>query len=318
MKFEGIIPPVVTPFRADTSVDEGAYADVIEVMIAAGVHGIIAGGTTGEFYALTPEERVGQFALAREVIKGRVPLLCGVNDITTAGACAFAEAAVAAGADGLLLAAPYYSLPTQEELARHCLAIDRAAGLPIMLYNYPGRTGVEMSREFLDRVGESGNFQCIKEASGDINRLHMLANSYPTIQLSCGAEDQALEFFVWGATSWVTPMGNFFAEEVVAFYDTCVKQADYLTARRIMAALLPLTTLLESGGQLIQCTKFACDYFGLRTGPVRPPLAALDETVAGSLGEILTKTQAAIRTILRDAQKGQGRAASGIRLVDQA
>ncbi len=318
MKFEGIIPPAVTPFNSDGSLDEAGYAEIIEAMIAAGVHGIIAGGTTGEFYALTPEERVRQFALAKQAIKGRVPLLCGVNDITTAGACAFAKAAREAGADALLLAPPYYSLPTQEELAGHCLAIDRAAGLPIMLYNYPGRTGVEMGRDFLDRVSESDNFQCIKEASGDINRLHMLANSHTNIQLSCGAEDQALEFFVWGATSWVTPMGNFFAGEVVAFYDTCVKQADFVTARRIMAALLPLTTLLESGGQLIQCTKFACDFFGLRTGPVRPPLAALDETVAGSLGEMLTQTQSTIRAILQETRGSQARPAAGIRLVDQA
>ncbi len=301
MRFKGILPPVITPINDDHSIDEDGYAAVIEYMIENGVHGIIVGGTTGEFYALSAEERVRQFGFAKDVIKGRAQLVCGVNDITTAGACGFAAAARDAGADGILVAAPYYSLPTEPEHAAHCLAIDKAANLPILLYNYPGRTGVSMGEDFLDRVCKSSNIKSIKEASGDINRLHLLANNYPGIELSCGAEDQALEFFVWGATSWVTPMGNFFAEEVVALYDICAKQQDFAKARRIMAALLPLTTVLEGGGQLIQCTKVAVAFFGLPAGTVRPPLKPLEESAADRLRDILTTTRATIQTILAEA-----------------
>lgn len=301
MDFKGIIPPVITPINDVHSIDEDGFAAVIEYMIEKGVHGIIVGGTTGEFYALSPEERVRQFRFAKEIIKTRVPLVCGVNDISTKGACGFAEAARDAGADGILVAAPYYSLPTELENAAHCLAIDKAANLPIMLYNYPGRTGVVMGEDFLDIVSKSSNFRSIKEASGDINRLHMLANHYPSMELSCGAEDQALEFFVWGATSWVTPMGNFFAEEVIALYDACVKEQNFVKARRIMSALLPLTTVLEGGGQLIQCTKFACAVFGLPAGGVRPPMKPLEESAMDSLRDILTTTKSAIQTILSEA-----------------
>ena len=301
MDFKGIIPPVITPINDVHSIDEDGFAAVIEYMIEKGVHGIIVGGTTGEFYALSPEERVRQFRFAKEIIKTRVPLVCGVNDISTKGACGFAEAARDAGADGILVAAPYYSLPTELENAAHCLAIDKAANLPIMLYNYPGRTGVVMGEDFLDIVSKNSNFRSIKEASGDINRLHMLANYYPSMELSCGAEDQALEFFVWGATSWVTPMGNFFAEEVIALYDACVKEQNFVKARRIMSALLPLTTVLEGGGQLIQCTKFACAFFDLPAGTVRPPLAPLEESAKDSLRDILTTTKSAIQTILFEA-----------------
>ncbi len=298
MNFEGIIPPLMTPLNDDFSIDEDGFAAVIEYMIEKGVHGVIVGGTTGEFYALTPEERVRQFKFSKDVIKGRVPLVCGVNDISTTGACGFAEAARDAGADGLLLAAPYYSLPTEAEHAIHSLAIDRAANLPIMLYNYPGRTGVMMGEEYLARISGSPNFKSIKEASGDINRVHLLANNYPDIALSCGAEDQALEFFVWGATSWVTPMGNFFAEEVVALYDACVKDKDFDKGRRIMSALLPLTTVLEGGGQLLQCTKFAGDFYDLPTGPVRPPMQSLDERAKDDLRQILVTAKADIQSIL--------------------
>ena len=301
MNFKGIIPPVITPINNDHSIDEDGFAAVIEYMIEKGVHGIIVGGTTGEFYALSAEERVRQFNFAKEIIKTRVPLVCGVNDISTAGACFFAEAARDAGADGLLVAAPYYSLPTEPENAAHCLAIDKAANLPIMLYNYPGRTGVVMGEDFLDRVSKSPNFRSIKEASGDIDRLHLLANNYPSLELSCGAEDQALEFFVWGATSWVTPMGNFFAEEVIALYDACVEEQNFIRARRIMAALLPLTNVLEGGGQLIQCTKFASAFFGLPAGAVRPPLKPLEERAMDSLRDILTTTRSAIQTILSES-----------------
>ncbi len=300
MIFEGIIPPVITPFRDDGSFDAAAQAEVIDYMIGAGVHAIIVGGTTGEFYTLSAEERVAQFRSARDAIAGRVPMICGVNDIRTAGACGFAKAARDVGADAILVAAPYYSLPTEDELAAHCLAVEAAAGLPIILYNYPGRTGVMMGEAFLDRVTENANFQCIKESSGDIDRLHLLANRYPGLALSCGAEDQALEFFVWGATSWVTPMGNFFAEEVVAFYEACAADADFAKARRMMAALLPLTTVLERGGKLLQCTKAAAKFYGLPAGTVRPPMQPLDDAQEAELRDVLTSTKGALGEILAD------------------
>jgi len=300
MSFNGIIPPVITPLNSDLSIDEDGFAAVIEYMIDKGVHGIIVGGTTGEFYALSAEERVRQFKFAKDVIKGRAQFVCGVNDITTAGACDFAVAAREAGADGILLAAPYYSLPSEKENAVHCLMVDKAANLPIMLYNYPGRTGVMMGKDYLDIVSQNPNFSSIKEASGDIDRLHLLANNYPSIELSCGAEDQALEFFVWGATSWVTPMGNFFAEEVVALYDVCVNQQDFIKGRKIMSALLALTTVLEGGGQLIQCTKFACDMYGLPAGPVRPPMQLLDTGATKILEEVLKSAKTEIQTILSE------------------
>ncbi len=302
MRFTGIIPPVVTPFHADGSIDQNGYGAVIEFMLGHGVHGIIAGGTTGEYYALSKAERIQQFTVAKDIINGRVPLICGVNDISTHGACEYAVAAKQAGVDGLLIAAPYYSLPSEIELAAHCAAIDEAANLPVMLYNYPGRTGVNMGREFLDHVVERPNFRCIKEASGDINRVHLLASDYPQIDLSCGAEDQALEFFVWGATSWVTPMGNFFAEEVVAFYDTCVQRRDFDTARKMMHALLPLTTVLEASGKLLQCTKLACAHYELPAGPVRKPMQSLDAEMQERVLQVLDTAKAELQMFLRAAQ----------------
>ena len=296
--FTGIIPPLITPFNDDFSVNESGYAALIEYQIAGGVHAIIVGGTTGENYALSGDERARQFRFAREVIGGRVPMICGVNDMTTGAACALAEAARDAAADGLLVAAPPYSLPTEDELATHCLAVDRAADLPIMLYNYPARTGVNMGENFLRRVAQNKNFRCIKEASGDVSRIHLLVREFPNLALSCGAEDQALEFFVWGASSWVTPMGNFFIDEVVAFYNACAVEKDFDKARRMMHALLPLTSVLEGGGQFAQSVKYACELQSLPAGPVRPPLQAMNGKSKEELREVITRAQTELRDII--------------------
>jgi 4-hydroxy-tetrahydrodipicolinate synthase len=268
---------------------------MIEHLIEQGVHGIVIGGTTGENYALSPEERIRQFQFASRRIKGRVPWIAGINDIRTEAVCAFARAARKAKAGALLLAVPPYSVPNQKELALHALKVDRAACMPIMLYNYPGRSGTEFGHEFLERVARSTNFHAIKESSGDINRVHMLAREFPHLQLSCGADDQALEFFVWGARSWVCAAANFFAPECIALYERCVKEGDFGTGRRIMKAMLPLMTVLERGGKFVQCVKYACELSGLPAGEtVRLPLRPMKKELKRKLRDAL---QIARRTI---------------------
>lgn len=207
MLFEGIYTPVVTPYHDDFSLNEVALKQTIDFLIDAGVHGLIIAGTTGEYYAQSTQERLEMMTRAAALIDGRLPMIIGTGAIRTEDSVMFAQAAKAAGADALLIATPPYAYPTAREIALHALAIDKAANLPAMLYNYPGRMSVNMDAETLDRLGRSPNFCAIKESSGDPNRLHMLARDYPQIQLSCGMDDQALEFFAWGARSWVCVRG---------------------------------------------------------------------------------------------------------------
>ena len=127
--------------------------------------------------------------------------------------------------------------------------------------------GVHMGEEFLDRVGRSRNFCAIKESSGDINRVHLLARDYPHVQLSCGMDDQALEFFAWGARSWVCGGSNFLPAEHLALYQACAVEGDFNKGRRIMSALMPLMRVLEQGGKFIQCIKYGSELAGY--GPVR-------------------------------------------------
>jgi 4-hydroxy-tetrahydrodipicolinate synthase len=289
MQFEGIYTPVITPFHNDGSIDEQGFAQVIEFLIDAGTHGIVVAGTTGEYYAQTTEERTHLMQFAHQVINGRVPMMVGVGAIRTEDSIELAQIARQTGADALLVNSPPYVLPTETENAAHALAIDKAADLPIMLYNYPGRTGVGMGEDYLNQVSASRNFCAIKESSGDINRLHLLANDFPNIQLSCGADDQALEFFVWGARSWVCAGGNFAPEAHIALYEACVVRQDFITGRKIMAAMLPLMSVLEQGGKFGQCIKHATALRGLPAGPPRNPLAPLNESEQAALAEVIQK-----------------------------
>ncbi len=299
MQFEGIYTPIITPFRDDDlSIDFDIFGTIIDWQADNGVHGIIVGGSTGEFFSLTQEERVEQFNFAVERVAGRLPVIAGVNDLLVDRCHELAAAARDAGADALLVAAPPYGLPGQDELAAHCLEIDRVAGLPIILYNYPGRTGVPMEREFLDRIVESANFQAIKESSGEIDRIQMLAREYPELQLSAGSEDLVLEFFAWGARSWVSVVANFFPKEAVRFYEICVLEKDFETGRKIMSALLPLMICLEKGGKFLQSVKYACELLGRPGGPVRPPFLPMNEELRGEVSEIVGTAQNSLRTIL--------------------
>ncbi|MGB5869898.1 MAG: dihydrodipicolinate synthase family protein [Albidovulum sp.] len=287
MKFEGIYTPVITPHRDDGRIDREGFAAMIDYLIGAGVHGIINGGSTGEYYAQSVEERIEMAGLARDVIGHRVPLIIGTVAIRLEDSIAMAEAAAKIGADAILVGSPPYSVPTERENALNALAIDRAADLPVMLYNYPGRMGINMGEEFLDRVGRSRNFCAIKESSGDINRVHLLARDYPHIQMSCGMDDQALEFFAWGGRSWVCGGSNFLPAEHIALYRACAVEGDFDKGRRIMSAMMPLMRVLEQGGKFIQCIKHGVEMEGLRAGPPRPPLKALNKDDRRQLEQVV-------------------------------
>ncbi len=287
MKFEGIYTPVITPHDENGAIDRDGFAAMIEQLIASGVHGIINGGSTGEYYAQSMDERMEMASLAKDVIGDRLPLIVGTVAIRLEDSILMAEHAARIGAAAILVGSPPYSVPTERENALNALAIDRAADLPVMLYNYPGRMGINMGEEFLDRVGRSRNIVAIKESSGDINRVHLLARDYPHIQMSCGMDDQALEFFAWGARSWVCGGSNFLPREHVALWRACAVEGNFDKGRRIMSAMMPLMRVLEQGGKFIQCIKHGCEMNGFHAGPPRPPLKPLNKDDKRQLEQVV-------------------------------
>ena len=298
MQFEGIYTPVITPYHNDFSLNQDALEATINRLIEAGVHGLIIAGTTGEYYAQSTDERVEMMSVAHEIIAGRRPMIVGTGAIRTEDSILYAKAAKKAGADALLIATPPYAYPTGREIALHALAIDRAADLPAMLYNYPGRMCVNMDEETLDRLGRSPNFCAIKESSGDPNRLHMLARNYPHIALSCGMDDQALEFFAWGARSWVCAGSNFAPEAHIALYQSCAVEGNFTKGRAIMSAMLPLMRVLEQGGKFVQCIKYGLTLRGIDAGPPRKPLQPLNKDDKRQLAEVIATMDIAIAHIM--------------------
>lgn len=301
MKYEGIYTPAVTPLASDGQIDKKAFAAILEYLIGSGVHGIIIGGSTGEYYAHTPQERFDLAAYAKDVIGGRLPLIVGTGATRTEDAIEYAKAAKAIAADAILVTTPPYALPTDQENALHAIAIDRAAGLPIMLYNYPGRMGVSMGEEYLARVSRLKNVVAIKESSGDMARVHLLARHYPQIQLSCGWDDQALEFFAWGARSWVCAGSNFLPREHVALYKACVVEKDFDKGRKIMSAMMPLMNALD-GGKFVQSIKYGCELNGFDVGSVRSPLRPLNSDEKRGLRTVVNTLKRSIAQVALEAE----------------
>lgn len=300
MKFEGIYTPAITPLTATGQIDNAAFADVLEYLIESKVHGIIIGGSTGEYYAHTAQERIDLAAHAKEVIGNRVALIVGTGAIRTEDSVEYAKAARAIKADAILVGSPPYALPTEQENAIHALAVDQAAGLPIMLYNYPGRMSVSMGDDYFKAVSASKNVVAIKESSGDMAQVHRLATQYPHIALSCGWDDQALEFFAWGARSWVCAGSNFVPREHIALYEACVIEKDFDKGRKIMSAFMPLMDFLE-GGKFVQAIKAGCAFNGLRTGSVRALLQPLFEDEKQALETVISNLKRDVARIVGGA-----------------
>jgi len=274
MEFEGVHTPIITPFDGADAIDLGALERLIEFQLDAGVAGLIPAGSTGEFYALTEHERLNLLRFVAERAKGRCVLTAGANAATTSEVIRFARAAGEYGYDAIMLAPPYYSLPAQDELLAHFRAVLKSVDIPIVLYNFPARAGVEIGYQVLDGLAEEKNIVAIKESSGDINRLYAIRQRYQgRIQLVCGGDDQAFDYVAWGTKAWICGAANVApAQHVSLWNDGC--RGDFEASRRTMERVMPLVQSME-GGKYIQKAKYGVELAGLPAGHARAPLLPL-------------------------------------------
>ena len=287
--FEGVYSAMVTPMTADEEVDYQTLSDFANYLIEEGeVQGLIPLGSTGEYYALSNQEREAVVKTTLESASGRVPVLIGANGGSTRQIITFSRQAEDLGAAGLLLAAPYYSLPTPDELYRHFKAVNDSVGIPIMLYNYPGRTGVDMQPDLIERLAELKNIRYVKESTGDATRVsEIIRRCGERIAVFCGCDTLALESIMMGAVGWVGGVVNALPRAHVRLFELAVGKKDLFAARNLYYKLLPVLALMEGGGQYTQFVKAACALKGHPVGPPRKPLcSACDEDVA-KLKELL-------------------------------
>jgi 4-hydroxy-tetrahydrodipicolinate synthase len=171
-----------------------------------------------------------------------------------------------------------------------------------MLYNYPGRMGVSMGETYFTRVSQSRNVVAIKESSGDMGQLHLLARRFPNIALSCGWDDQALEFFAWGARSWVCAGSNFLPSEHIALYNACAVEKNFDKGRRIMSAMMPLMNLLDEG-KFVQKIKHGCALVGLKAGRPRLPLMPLNAEDEERLAAVVAELKREVAVVTRPSEE---------------
>jgi len=285
--FSGVFTAMVTPMTADQQLDLDALAKLTEHLIGHGIHGLCPLGSTGEYYALSDEERLQVIETVIKTADGRVPVVPGTNSGGTQQIVEYSKQAEQAGAAGVLLAAPYYSLPTDDELFEHFRAISDGIGIPIMLYNYPGRTGVDMDPALVARMADIENVKYIKESSGDIPRVSEIIDLCgDRMTVFCGCDTGALESFVSGAVGWVSGAPNFLPAEHVKMFELSVVQRDFEAARQHGATFLPILRLLESG-KYTQLVKHGCGLKGYPVGPTRQPLLPVSAEEGAVLKELV-------------------------------
>ncbi len=291
--FRGTYTALVTPFR-DGKIDAPAFEKLIEGQIAAGITGIVAVGTTGESPTLSHDEREQVIRLAVTIANGRCQVLAGTGSYSTSEAVAATAAAEKLGVDGVLVVAPYYNKPSQEGLFRHFRAIAQATKLPIMLYNIPGRCGVDINAATVERLAlDCGNIVSIKEASGSVARVSELFARMPeAFTILSGDDGLTLPFMAAGAVGVVSVASNLIPAEVVALVQA-FRAGDIATAQHWQRKLTGIFTDLFLEPNPVP-VKTALAWREAMSNEVRLPLCEMTSENAARLRKTLDAFAAAV------------------------
>lgn len=277
--------------KANEEIDYAKLAELTDHLIGQGVQGLIPLGSTGEYYALSADEREQVLRITLETAGGRVPIVAGTNAGSTRDVVAFSRQAERLGCCGVMLAAPYYSLPRLEELFVHFKAVNDAVGVPIMVYNYPGRTGVDMPPAFIERLAAMKNVRYVKESTGEMARItELLRRCGDRLGVFCGCDTIAIESLMVGAIGWVGGVANVLPASHAKLYKLIVEKKDLAAARKLFFAMLPTLELMEGGGKYTQWVKAACALMGFDCGPPRRPLGPATAAERAELREALRQT----------------------------
>jgi 4-hydroxy-tetrahydrodipicolinate synthase len=263
ISWSGVYPAATTQFKADSTLDLEATQTVLDALVRDGVHGLVVLGTCGENNSLDAAEKRQVLKAAVEVVKGRVPIVVGVSELTTERGADFARDAEKSGADGLMALPAMVYVPTEAELEAHFRAVAAASGLPIMLYNNPPAYRADVP-----------TIVAVKESSPDTRRFTDLINAFADrFILMAGLDDVALEGLLLGARGWVSGLTSAFPQESVALV-AAVDRGDLKEALRIYRWFMPLLHL-DAGHDLVQAIKLAEHIMGRGAEHVRRPRLAL-------------------------------------------
>lgn len=286
MNIHGSIPALITPFR-DGMVDERAFQGLVERQIGEGSHGLVPCGTTGESATLSLEEHARVVALCVEAATRRVPVIAGAGSNNTAHSIELAKAAKRAGADAVLVVAPYYNKPSQDGLFAHFKAINDAVDIPIIAYNVPARTITDIAVETMGRIAALPNVVGVKDATGDLGRVprHRAVCGESFVQLS-GEDTSAVGFNAQGGAGCISVTANV-APKLCAQLQHATSQGAYDAARKLDEKLAPLHKALFVEPSPAPA-KYACSLLGLCTDEVRLPITPCSDAAKAQVRSAMT------------------------------
>jgi 4-hydroxy-tetrahydrodipicolinate synthase len=283
--FGQVLTAMVTPFDVQGEIDFEATKNLVDHLIANGSDGLVVAGTTGESPTLTNEEKIQLFKFVVKASNGRVPVIAGTGSNNTRASISLTQAAENAGVDGIMLVAPYYSKPSQEGLYLHFKAIAEATSLPVMIYNIPGRSVVNISVDTIVTLSEIKNITCVKEASGNLDDMAEIISRTPAnFALYSGDDGLTLPVLAIGGTGIVSVashvIGNEMQDMIAHFTNGRLQEA--AAAHR---SLLPKMKALFSAPSPSP-VKAVLNMNGVNVGGVRLPMVPLSDKDSARLGDL--------------------------------
>ena len=274
-KLSGVLPALVTPFTAD-GVDFDALGRLMAHLRDAGVSGWVPNGSTGEYFSQSTAERRAVLEFVRDNARPGETLIAGTNAPATREVIEQTAMARDLGYDTVLLAPPFYTRPTPEELIRHYETVLDAVDVDLVLYSYPAKDGADIGFDVLDHFADNPRVLGIKESSGSLQRAIDISSRYAgRLQLISGSDDIALDFMFWGADAWICGPSNCMAKACCDL-DRAWRAGEIDRAREMMRTLYRAMNSLESG-KFVQKIKYGCELQGIPVGECRAPLGPLTE-----------------------------------------
>jgi 4-hydroxy-tetrahydrodipicolinate synthase len=287
--FKGILAVLSTPFTKDDKIDEAALRSHVRYLIDEGhVHGVIPNGSTGEFILMSEEEQRLVTKTVVDEVNGKIPVIIGTAAASTSETIRKTVYAQEIGADGAMIVPSYYCHPNEDEIYGHYQAVINSVDIPIILYNNPSTSGVDMSAEFIAKLAEFDQLTHIKESTGDMTRAtEIQMRCGDKLNVLCGCDTLCLEMFLMGAGGYIAPGANIIPKQLVELYDLAVVKKDFDAAKQLYFKLLPLFHLFEGTGQYIQLSKAGLDILGRNYGDPRKPLLPVTAELNEELRKIL-------------------------------
>jgi 4-hydroxy-tetrahydrodipicolinate synthase len=273
-KPEGVLVAPVTPFRFDGAIDYDQFGALIEHILSSGARAIIPASLTGEFFSLSLQERLDIMAFVRRVAKDAV-LIASTLSVSSKETFTICRHAESLGYSALVVGAPALSAPSPNELVEYFTSLSQNVSLPIILYNFPSRLGVDLDLEVTKRLVALQNVVAYKDTSGDCARLREIASETPSLEIVCGLDELALESYAWGARAILGGAAAFIGRHHVYLWKLCVERGDFVAGRKVMKRLNPLLSIMARSSKYVQLCRYGCELAGIPVGLPRRPLLPL-------------------------------------------